>query len=40
MLLRRLSEFLGWYNDPEFAGEPFTHITKGTNCNITLYAKN
>jgi chitinase len=32
-------EFLGWYNDPEFAGEPFTHITKGTNCNITLYAK-
>ena len=32
-------EFLGWYNNAEFAGEGFTKLAKGNAGNISLYAK-
>lgn len=33
------SEFLGWYDNAEFEGEPITEIEDGSTGSITLYAK-
>ena len=36
---RKYQEFLGWYDNPEFSGDPITCITPEDNKSIDLYAK-
>ncbi|HHX00025.1 MAG TPA: hypothetical protein GX740_01800, partial [Acholeplasmataceae bacterium] len=31
--------FVGWYKNANFTGDPVTEIVKGTDANVTLYAK-
>ena len=31
--------FMGWYDNPEFSGEPITKLEKGIHSNIKVYAK-
>ena len=35
---RKYQEFLGWYDNPEFTGDPITQITEASS-SLTLYAK-